>query len=95
MTGIGLLGCGAMGAEIARAISAGEAGGATLAALFDQQPGLALTLAESLDAPALAMESFDRFLSAPDVDMVVEAPLPTSCAPMPSRCCPAAGTCSS
>ena len=58
MSAIGLLGCGAMGGEIASAVSAGEAGGATLVALFDQQPRLVSSLAESLGAPALHVDSF-------------------------------------
>ena len=76
MSAIGLLGCGAMGGEIAKAVSAGEAGGATLVALFDQQPRLASCLAESLGAPALYVDSFGRFLSTPETDIVVECASP-------------------
>ena len=76
MTGIGLLGCGAIGREIAGAVRSGEAGDAFLAALFDQDLAVARSLAVDLDFSGLVTDSMDRFLSAPDVEMVVECASP-------------------
>jgi aspartate dehydrogenase len=76
MTGIGLLGCGAIGREIAGAVRSGEAGGAFLAVLFDQDPAVARSLAGDLDFSGPVTDSVDRLLSAPEVEMVVECASP-------------------
>ena len=78
MTGIGLLGCGAIGREIATAVYSGEAGDAILAALFDQDLAVARSLAADLDFSGPVTDSVDRFLAAPDVEMVVECASPAA-----------------
>ena len=75
-TGVGLLGCGAIGQELARAIQAGEAGGAYLAALFDQVEGLAASVAGDLGGGVLGTDSMGDFLAAPGLDLVVECASP-------------------
>ena len=74
-TGVGLLGCGAIGQELARAIQAGEAGDARLAALFDQVEGLAASLAGDLGG-IFGTDSIQDFLAAPGLDLVVECASP-------------------
>ena len=75
-TGVGLLGCGAIGQELARAIQVGEAGGAYLAALFDQVEELAASVAEGLGGEVLGTDSMGDFLAAPGLDLVVECASP-------------------
>ena len=75
-TGVGLLGCGAIGQELARAIQVGEAGGAYLAALFDQVEELAASVAEGLGGEVLGTDSMGHFLAAPGLDLVVECASP-------------------
>ncbi len=76
MTGVGLLGCGAMSGEIATAVRDGKTGDAQLVALYDQVPGAASTLAESLGADIPATDSIERFLANPDLSLVVESASP-------------------
>ncbi len=76
VTGVGLLGCGAIGQEIARAIEAGEAGGARLVALFDQVEGLAASLAANMVGGVFGTDSIQDFLAAPGLDLVVECASP-------------------
>ena len=71
--GIGLLGCGAIGRGLARAIDGGKAPGASLVAVFDQDADAARSLARSLDCGPVAAASFDDLVDADGVDMVVEA----------------------
>jgi aspartate dehydrogenase len=76
MTGIGLLGCGAMGGEIAGAVRDGKTGDARLVALYDQAPGVASALAESLGVDIPATDSIGHFLGNADLDLVVESASP-------------------
>ena len=66
----------AIGQELARAIQVGEAGGAYLAALFDQIEGLAASVAEGLGGEVLGTDSMGDFLAAPGLDLVVECASP-------------------
>ena len=75
-TGVGLLGCGAIGQELARAIEAGEAGDARLVALFDQVEGLAASLSIGWDGGVFGSDSIGDFLAAPGLDIVVECASP-------------------
>ena len=75
-TGVGLLGCGAIGQELARAIEAGEAGDARLVALFDQVEGLAASLSSGWDGGVFGSASIGDFLAAPGLDIVVECASP-------------------
>ncbi len=76
VTGVGLIGCGAIGREIARAVEAGEAGEARLVCVFDQADGLAESLAGGLRGEVQATDEIRRFLAAPWLDLVVECASP-------------------
>ena len=76
MTGVGLLGCGAIGRELARAIEAGEAGGARLVSVFDQAEGLAVSLAADMGGGIAAASLIEDFLAAPGLELVVECASP-------------------
>ena len=76
MVGVGLLGCGTIGTQLAEAVCAGEAGDAEVVALFDQDIKKASSLAEQLPASVSCFETFDQFLSAPRMELVVECATP-------------------
>ena len=78
MTKIGLIGCGAIGTEIATQVADGKVGDAQLVALFDMDDVVAATLARQLDAPVPTFTDMDAFLSAPDLEMVVECASPSA-----------------
>jgi aspartate dehydrogenase len=78
MTGVGLLGCGAMGGEVAAAVRDSKSGDARLMALFDQAPGAASALAESLGVEVQATDSIEAFLANPDIELVVESASPNA-----------------
>ena len=75
MTAVGLLGCGAMGAQIAEAICAKKAGDAVVSALFDQDISKAKSLADEMPVPVPYFQDLDGFLSTPQLDMVLECAL--------------------
>lgn len=78
MTKIGLVGCGAIGTEIATQVSAGRVGSAELVALFDMDAAIADTLAQNLDGAIPTFTDMDEFLSAPTLEMVVECASPSA-----------------
>ena len=71
--GIGLLGCGAIGRGLARAVDEKAVGGARLVALFDQDSRNARDLSQRLGSSPKAVDSFQDFLDSDGVTMVVEA----------------------
>ncbi len=73
MLGVALVGCGAIGTVIAKAIDRGEAGSARLVVVYDRVPERARRLAESLRTRPLVAESFDEVIGRSDVSVVVEA----------------------
>jgi aspartate dehydrogenase len=73
---VGLIGCGSMGSELARAVQRGEAGSARIVGLFDEyQPGRA-ALAKELGAGGgtapTESETVSDLVNLPDLDLVVE-----------------------
>ena len=78
MTGVGLLGCGAMGKQIAEAICAKKAGDAEVVALFDQDVSRAKSLAGEIPVSVPYFQDLDGFLSTPRLDMVLECASPTA-----------------
>ena len=76
MTNIGLLGCGAIGSEVAEAVCNGKVGNATLVGIYDQFPETALVLAEEITGSVPYFTDFDRFLASPGLEMVVECASP-------------------
>ncbi len=71
--GIGLIGCGAIGTVLARAIDEGHVGDARLVVVFDRNIEKAWGLAQKLrNKPKVAM-AFEELLKCEDVKLVVEA----------------------
>ena len=70
MLRVGVIGCGAIGSELALAVAAGDAGDATLAGVFDLDTGAALKLAKAAGCTA-AGSLAELLVNRPDV--VVEA----------------------
>ena len=72
-TGIGILGCGAIGRGLAAAIRDELSPGLRGVALFDQDIQRAEELAGSLNMDVKSTSSFEAFIGIEAVDMVVEA----------------------
>ena len=70
--GVGLLGCGAIGTAVARAICSGEAGDVTLVGLFGRNEEKAYTLARQLQPRVKHFQDFERFIAMPQLGSVVE-----------------------
>ena len=77
-TGVGLIGCGAIGRRIAAAVQAGEAGDAGLVAVFDQDPDMARALSTSVSPGLHYTDDFDYFLSSDGLDLVLECASPAA-----------------
>ena len=69
---IGVIGCGSMGAELARAIGPNGISGARVAALLDQEPERGKALAASLDPPPESYTDASAFLAHDGLDIIVE-----------------------
>lgn len=76
MVNVGVMGCGAIGAEIAGAVVAGRVGEAKLVALFDEVKDKASNLALQLSEPIPFFDSFDGFIAATDLELVMECASP-------------------
>lgn len=76
MTKIGLLGCGAIGSEIATAVCDRKVGNASLVALFDQDAEMASSLARRLPLTVPAFTNIGQFLAVSGLEMVVECASP-------------------
>jgi len=72
MLRVGLIGCGAIGTILARAIDSGKAGDVKLAGIFDAHEENALALKRKLECSCIVACSFAELL-ATDADMIVEA----------------------
>jgi aspartate dehydrogenase len=75
---VGLLGCGAIGTQMAKGIVQGKAGGASLVALFDQDGAPAARLARLLPGAVPYFTDFDRFCATDDMRLVVECASPAA-----------------
>lgn len=78
MVGVGILGCGAIGSELAEAICGGQAGNCALVGLYDGSQGVASSLAGRLPIQIRASQSFEEFISAPALGLVVECASPAA-----------------
>ena len=85
MTNVGLLGCGAIGTEMAKGIVDGKAGNASLVAVFDQDGTQAAKLAGILPRPVLCFTDFDRFCATDGMHLVVECASPLAVRVLGSR----------
>lgn len=70
---IGLIGCGAIGAVLARAIDEGQAGDARLVVIFDKSLEKARELAQKLKSKPKIAGTFKELLECENVKLVVEA----------------------
>ena len=73
---VGLIGCGSMGSELARAVHKGEAGSARIIGLFDEyQPGreaLAKELSTGNASAPVQVETVAELVKLPNIDLVIE-----------------------
>ncbi|MDG0865712.1 aspartate dehydrogenase [Candidatus Lucifugimonas marina] len=73
---VGLIGCGSMGSELARAVQRGEAGSAKIIGLFDEyQPGrtaLANELGSNGNSKPVEAETVSDLVNQPNLDLVIE-----------------------
>ena len=73
---VGLIGCGSMGSELARAVQRGEAGPARIIGLFDEYvPGrsaLAKELGLNQEPAPAEVDSVSELIALPGLDLVVE-----------------------
>ncbi|MEM2282144.1 MAG: aspartate dehydrogenase [Candidatus Hadarchaeales archaeon] len=69
---VALLGCGAIGSEVARGIDEGKAGAVELLWVYDKTPEKALKLSASLRSRPRPAESVDQILQDRWVELVVE-----------------------
>lgn len=73
MLNVALIGCGAIGSVVARAIDKGKAGNTRLVVVFDRNRHKAEKLAKSLKNKPKIANSFDEILNNIDLNLVVEA----------------------
>ncbi len=85
MTGVGLIGCGAIGRRIAAAVQAGEAGDAELVAVFDQDADMARALSTSVSPGLPHTTDFDDFLASDGLDLVLECASPAAAGAFAAR----------
>ena len=78
--GIGLLGCGTMGGEVALAVSDRVVQNARVIAMFDEDPEAAGRLAEKVDPRPATCRTVDELLAVRDVSLVVECAAPAAIA---------------
>ncbi|MHA1593217.1 MAG: aspartate dehydrogenase [Candidatus Baldrarchaeia archaeon] len=71
--GVGIIGCGAIGTVLARAIDEGKAGNAELIILYDIVREKAEVLANSLRKRPIVASSFKEVIENPRVQLVIEA----------------------
>lgn len=71
--GVGLIGCGAIGTVLARAIDRGQAGDTCLLMVFDKNLERAKNLAQRLKSKPRVAESFKELLKCEDVKLIIEA----------------------
>ena len=71
--GIGLIGCGAIGSVLARAVDEGKAGDVSLLAIFDLYTDRAEALCSQLASRPKVARSFDELVATKGVNLIVEA----------------------
>jgi aspartate dehydrogenase len=77
VVGVGIIGCGAIGSEIALAVCDGKAPGASLVGLLDQEQNRAISLTKRLRHPVPTFATIAPFVATPGLQMVVECASPT------------------
>lgn len=71
--GLGILGCGAIGSTIARAVDSGQISDLRIVALFDQTKEASLNLASKLKSKPRVCSSFKDFIDVDGLDIVLES----------------------
>ncbi|MQF68901.1 aspartate dehydrogenase [SAR202 cluster bacterium AD-804-J14_MRT_500m] len=74
--GIGIIGCGSIGGDIARVINAGDISNAALVALFDQDETRGKSLESRLHKGVRYFSDIDHFLSNNKLDLIIECASP-------------------
>ena len=74
--GIGIIGCGSIGGDIAQVINAGDVSNAVLVALFDQDETRGQSLESMLHKDVHYFSDIDNFLSKNELDLVIECASP-------------------
>lgn len=73
---LGLIGCGSMGSELARAVKRGDAGSAEIIGIFDEygpsRNALAIELGEGDGATPIEADTVANLVALPGLDLVVE-----------------------
>ena len=73
---LGLIGCGAMGSELARSVQRGEAGPASIIALFDQSASARNRLSQELNrcqaTPLIEANTISELTEIDKIDLIVE-----------------------
>lgn len=70
--GVGLIGCGSMGSELARAVQRGDAGAAKIVGVFDKYVPGRRALAKALESHPREVDTVSDMLRLPDLDLVIE-----------------------
>ncbi|MEM2385996.1 MAG: Gfo/Idh/MocA family oxidoreductase, partial [Candidatus Bathyarchaeia archaeon] len=73
LLGVGLVGCGAIGTVLAKAIDEGQAGDACLVMVFDKNIEKAEALAQKLKRKPKVAKNFKEILECREVELIVEA----------------------
>ncbi len=71
--GVGLIGCGAIGTVLARAIDRGQAGDTHLVMVYDLVPGKSRILVRRLARKPRIAENFEKLIECGDIDLIIEA----------------------
>jgi aspartate dehydrogenase len=71
--GVGLIGCGAIGTALARAIDEGKAGDTELVRIYDLDVSKCEKLAKVLSCKPRVAKTFSEIVECEDVDLVIEA----------------------
>ena len=74
--GIGIIGCGSIGGDIAQVINAGDISNATLIALFDQDGTRGRSLESRLHKDVRYFCDIDHFLATNKLDLIIECASP-------------------
>lgn len=70
---VAIIGCGAIGTTLAKAIDEGRAGSVELIAVYDIDKARAVSLVEKLSRKPLIAESFEEIVQNKDIQLVIEA----------------------
>jgi len=73
LLGVGLIGCGAIGTVLARAIDKGQAGDTHLVMVYDSAVKKSQILVRKLTRKPMIAENFEELIEREDIDLIIEA----------------------